>query len=381
MRFKLTDEQQMVRTMVREFADRQLKPNAQKIDMESRFPIENFKEAAKLGLVGATIPSEYGGGGMGGLEWAIIMEEVSRGCGSTALTLAGHTSLCCGHINVAGTDEQKKRWLPHFASGDWIGGWALTEPGSGSDAAGLKTTAKKEGDHWLLSGSKMFCTNGSKAQGVVVLASTDAAKGSHGITAFFVPTNAKGFHATKDEHKMGLRGSATSELVLDHVKVPDADRIGEVNEGFMATLKVLDSGRIGIGAMAVGLSQAALEDSVAYAKQRVTFGKKLAEHQAIQFMIADMTMEIEAARLLVYNAAQLKDKGRPFRKEASMAKLYASEASSRVTNRAVQIFGGYGYVTEYNVERYLRDAKLTEIGEGSSEVQRIVIARHLGLGS
>src|SRR6185295_15950735 len=243
MRFKLTDEQQMVRTMVREFADRQLKPHAQKIDMESKFPLENFKEAAKLGLVGATIPTEYGGGGMGGIEWAIIMEEVARGCGSTALTLAGHTSLCCGHINVAGNHDQKQRWLPHFATGEWIGGWALTEPGSGSDAAGLKTTAKKEGDHWILSGSKMFCTNGSKAHGVVVLASTDASKGSHGITAFFVPTNAKGFHATKDEHKMGLRGSATSELVLDHVKVPDADRIGAVNEGFMATLKVLDSGR------------------------------------------------------------------------------------------------------------------------------------------
>jgi len=239
----------------------------------------------------------------------------------------------------------------------------------------------REGDHWTLSGSKMFCTNGSKAQGVVVLASTQAEKGNHGITAFFVETSAKGFHATKDEHKMGLRGSATSELVFDHVKVPDSQRLGEVDHGFADTLKVLDNGRIGIGAMAVGLSQAALEDSIAYAKQRQTFGKKLAEHQAIQFMIADMTMDLEAARLLVYNAAQLKDKGRPFRKEASMAKLFASEMSSRVTNKAVQIFGGYGYVTEYNVERYLRDAKLTEIGEGTSEVQRIVIARSLGLGS
>ncbi len=380
MRFRLTDEQQMVRKMVREFADRQLKPNAQTIDMESKFPAENFQEAAKLGIVGATVPAEYGGGGMGAVEWAVIMEEMARGCGSTTLTLAGHTSLCCGHLNLAGTHEQKLRWLPKLASGEWIGGWALTEPGSGSDAAGMKTRAVREGDHWTISGSKMFCTNGSKAQGVVLLASTTPEKGNHGITAFFIETNAKGFHATKDEHKMGLRGSATSELVLDQVKVPDSQRLGPVDAGFADTLKVLDSGRIGIGAMAVGLSQAALEDSIAYATQRTTFGKKLAEHQAIQFMIADMTMEIEAARLLVMNAAQLKDKGRPFRKEASMGKLYASEMSSRVTNKAVQIFGGYGYVTEYNVERYLRDAKLTEIGEGTSEVQRIVIARSLGLG-
>ena len=379
MRFKLTDEQQLLKQTVREFADRQLKPSAQKTDMESRFPLENFKEAAKLGIVGAPLPTEYGGQGMGALEWAVIMEELARGCGSTALTLAGHTSLCCGHINIAGSEEQKKRWLPKFASGEWIGGWALTEAGSGSDAAGLKTRAVKEGDEWALTGSKMFCTNGSKAQGVVILASTSAEKGSHGITAFLVETSAKGFHATKDEHKMGLRGSATSELVLDNVKVGDDHRLGEVDRGFADTLKVLDNGRIGIGAMAVGLSQAALEDSIAYAKQRQTFGKRLADHQAIQFMIADMTMEIEAARLLVYNAALAKDKGRPYRKEASMAKLYASEMSSRVTNKAVQIFGGYGYVTEYNVERYLRDAKLTEIGEGTSEVQRIVIARSLGL--
>jgi alkylation response protein AidB-like acyl-CoA dehydrogenase len=381
MRFKLTDEQQMVRKMVHEFADRQLKPNAQKIDMEARFPLESFKEAGALGLVGAPLPSEFGGGGMGAVEWAVIMEEMARGCGSTTLTLAGHTSLCCGHINIAGTHAQKLKWLPRLASGEWIGGWALTEAGSGSDAAGLKTRAVREGDHWVLNGSKMFCTNGSKAQAVVMLASTSPDKGSHGITAFVVETSTEGFHATKDEHKMGLRGSATSELVFDQVKVPDANRLGDVDRGFADTLKVLDNGRIGIGAMAVGLSQAALEDSIAYAKQRTTFGKKLAEHQAIQFMIADMTMEVEAARLLVFNAAQLKDKGRPFRKEASMAKLYASEMSSRVTNKAVQIFGGYGYVTEYNVERYLRDAKLTEIGEGTSEVQRIVIARSLGLES
>jgi len=370
----------MVRKMVREFADRQLRPNAQRIDMESEFPAANFREAAKLGLVGAPVAAEYGGGGMGAVEWAIIMEEFGRGCGSTALTLAGHTSLCCGHINVAGTEEQKRQWLPRLASGEWIGGWALTEPGSGSDAAGMKTRAVRRGDEWEITGSKMFCTNGSKAQAVVLLASTNPEKGSHGITAFVVRTDTPGFHATKDEHKMGLRGSATSELVLDKVKVPDSQRLGEVDFGFADTLRVLDNGRIGIGAMAVGLSQAALDDSVAYAKQRTTFGKPLAEHQAIQFMIADMTVEIEAARLLVLNAAQRKDKGLDFKTQASMAKLYASEVSSRVTNKAVQIFGGYGYVTEYNVERYLRDAKLTEIGEGTSEVQRIVIARSLGLG-
>lgn len=380
MRFTYTDEQEMVRKMVREFADRQLKPNAQRIDMEAAFPLENFKEAAKLGLVGAPLPSQYAGGGMGAIEWAIIMEEFGRGCGSTALTLAGHTSLCCGHINIAGTEDQKKEWLPKLASGEWIGGWALTEAGSGSDAAGMKTTAVRKGDEWEISGAKMFCTNGSKAQAVVVLASTNPEKGSHGITAFVMRTDTPGFHSTKDEHKMGLRGSATSELVLDKVLVPDGQRLGKVDWGFADTLKVLDNGRIGIGAMAVGLSQAALDDSVAYAKQRTTFGKPLAEHQAVQFMIADMTVDVEAARLLVQNAAQLKDKGEDFKAAASMAKLYASEASSRVTNKAVQIFGGYGYVTEYNVERYLRDAKLTEIGEGTSEVQRIVIARSLGLG-
>ncbi len=380
MRFTYTDDQEMVRKMVHEFADRQLRPNAQRIDMESEFPLLNFKEAAKLGLVGAPLPAEYGGGGMGALEWAIIMEEFGRGCGSTALTLAGHTSLCCGHINIAGTDEQKRRWLPKLASGEWIGGWALTEPGTGSDAAGLKTLAVRKGDEWEISGSKMFCTNGSKAQAVVVLASTNPEKGSHGISAFVVETDTPGFHAAKDEHKMGLRGSATSELVLDNVHVADDQRLGRVDWGFADTLKVLDNGRIGIGAMAVGLSQAALDDSITYAKQRTTFGKTLAEHQAIQFMVADMTMEVEAARLLVLAAAQRKDKGLDFRTQASMAKLYASEMSSRVTNKAVQIFGGYGYVSEYNVERYLRDAKLTEIGEGTSEVQRIVIARSLGLG-
>jgi alkylation response protein AidB-like acyl-CoA dehydrogenase len=380
MRFTFTEDQEMVRKMVREFCERQLRPNAQRIDMQAEFPTDNFREAAKLGLVGAPLPAKYGGGGMGALEWAMIMEEFGRGCGSTALTLAGHTSLCCGHINVAGTDEQKAEWLPKLASGEWIGGWALTEPGSGSDAAGLKTRAVRTGDTWEISGSKMFCTNGSKAQVVVVLASTTPEKGSHGITAFIVKTDSEGFHSTKDEHKMGLRGSATSELVLDKVKVPDSQRLGRVDWGFADTLKVLDNGRIGIGAMAVGLSQAALDDSVAYAKQRSTFGKTLADHQAIQFMVADMTVDIEAARLLVLSAAQKKDRGEDFRTAASMAKLYASEVSSRVTNKAVQIFGGYGYVTEYNVERYLRDAKLTEIGEGTSEVQRIVIARSLGLG-
>ncbi len=377
MEFGLTAEQEMIRKTVREFAEREIRPVASHVDRTGEFPRDTVAKMGPLGLLGMMIPQNYEGAGMDTISYALAVEEVARVCGSHALIMAAHNSLCAGHIDLAGSSAQKDRYLPDLARGRKIGAWALTEPASGSDAAAMRTTAKKAGSKWRLNGTKNFCTNAPVAGTFVVMAVSDAAKGTHGISAFVVEGRNPGLHIGKVEDKLGVRGSATSQVLLKDCEVPADGLLGKENEGFVSTLKVLDGGRIGIGAMAVGIAQGALDESLKYGKDRVQFGKPIAEHQAIQFMLADMAVRIEAARTLVLRAAWLKDRGAPFKREASMAKLYASEASSFVTNKAVQIHGGYGYIRDYPVERMMRDAKLTEIGEGTSEIQRMVIAREL----
>ncbi|RLG70054.1 MAG: acyl-CoA dehydrogenase [Methanobacteriota archaeon] len=377
MRIELSEEQEMVRQMVRQFAEKELKPRAKEIDRQGSIPEEVLRDMAKLKLFGMMIPEEYGGGGADTISYSIAVEEVSRACGSTGLTMAAHNSLGLAHIWQDGTQEQKERYVPPLARGDKLSAWALTEPHTGSDAAAIRTTASREGDEWVLNGTKMFITNGGIADIVVVMAKTDPGKGAKGISCFIVEKNTPGFNVGKEEDKYGLRGTNTCELIFEDCRVPAENLLGEENKGFVSALKVLDGGRISIGAMAVGLGQAALEEAIKYSKEREAFGKRIAEFQAIRWMIAEMATEIEAARLLVYQAAFLKDRGVRFTKEASIAKLFASEAATRVANKALQIHGGYGYTKDYPVERILRDVKLCEIGEGTSEIQRLVIARQI----
>jgi len=375
--FDLTSEHEMIRQSVREFAEREIRPVAAHVDRTGEFPKDTIAKMASLGLLGMTIPQKYEGAGLDTVAYALAVEEIARVCGSHALIMAAHNSLCTGNIYLAGTDEHRSRYLPDLASGRKLGAWALTEPKSGSDAAAMETTAKRTGDGWVLNGTKNLCTNAPVAGTFVIMSVTDRAKGTHGISAFIVERGNPGLSIGKIEEKFGVRGSPTSQVLLTDCHVPADALLGKENEGFMNALKTLDGGRISIGAMAVGIAQGALEESVKYAKDRIQFGKPIAEHQAVQFMLADMAMRIDAARMLVLRAAWLKDRGMPFKKEAAMAKLYASEMSSFVTNKAVQIHGGYGYISDYPVERMLRDAKLTELGEGTSEIQRLVIAREV----
>jgi alkylation response protein AidB-like acyl-CoA dehydrogenase len=371
MDFALSDHHELLRKTVRDFARAEVAPHARKWDEEERFPKEIVPKLAQLGLLGIRIPEEYGGSGMDTTAYAICVQEIARADGSLALTVASHNGLGTGHILAFGNEAQKKRYLPKAASGEWLAAWALTEPGSGSDAAGLRTTAKRDGDSWVLDGTKMFITQGSVGGFCVVLARTNTeATKQKGVTAFVVDRGTPGFSASKHLEKLGCRSSDTVELTLENVRVPDANRIGEVDHGFTDTLKILDRGRISIAAMAVGLGYGALDAAVTYAKDRKQFGKPIATFQAIQWMLADSKVELDAAELLTFRAS----------KEASMAKLYASEAASRACNRAIQVHGGYGYTREFPVERHLRDAKICEIGEGTSEVQRIIIAKHLLLG-
>ena len=380
MDFEMKPEHELIRQTVRDFAEKEVRPVAAQVDKTGEFPKATVAKMAGLGLLGVAIPAEYEGAGLDALALVIGIEEIARVCGSHALIMAAHNSLCTGTIWLAGTEEQKRKYVPDLASGRKIGAWALTEPTSGSDAAAMRTAAKRTKDGWVLNGTKTFCTNAPVAGTFVIHAVTDAAKGSRGISAFLVERGNRGLSIGKVEDKLGVRGSATSQVILTDCRVPKDALLGEENKGFENALKILDGGRIGIGSMAVGISQGAFEESVKYAKDRVQFSRPIAEHQAVQFMLADMAMRIDAARMLVRRAAWRKDRGLPFKKEAAMAKLYASEMSSFVTNKAVQIHGGYGYIADYPVERMLRDAKLTEIGEGTSEIQRIVIAREL-LGS
>lgn len=378
MDFKLSEHHELLRKTVRDFARNEVLPNARKWDEEERFPKEIVPRLAELGLLGIRIPEEYGGSGMDMQSYAICVEEIARADGSLALTVASHNGLGTGHILAFGNEAQKKKYLSKAASGEWLAAWALTEPGSGSDSAGLRTTARRDGSKWILNGTKMFITQGSVGGFCVVLARTnpEVAK-QKGITAFIVEHGTKGFSASKHLEKLGCRSSDTVELTLEDVVIGDEQRVGEIDHGFTDTMKILDRGRISIAAMALGLGFGVLEMATEYAKDRKQFGKPIADFQAVQWMLADMKTELDAAQLLTYRAAWLADQGRPFTKEASMAKLFASEAASRACNKALQIHGGYGYTREFHVERHLRDAKICEIGEGTSEVQRIVIAKQI----
>ncbi len=377
MDFELSDTHRQLRDMVRDFAEKEVRPHAIEWDKQERFPKEIVPKLAELGLLGIRIPEEYGGAGMDTTSYAICVEEIARVDGSLALTVASHNGLGTGHVLAFANEEQKQKYLPKATTGEWLAAWGLTEPGSGSDAAGMLTTAVRDGDeHWIINGTKMFITQGSVGGFCVVLAKTTPERKQKGITAFIVEHGTPGFTASKHLEKLGMRSSDTVELSFENVRVHDAQRLGDVDRGFIDTLQILDKGRISIAALALGLGRGALELAIAYSKDRKQFDKPISDFQAIQWMIADSKMELDAAALLTYRAAFLADQGKPFSSEASMAKLYASEAATRVCNRAVQIHGGYGYTREYQVERHLRDAKLCEIGEGTSEVQRMVISRH-----
>jgi alkylation response protein AidB-like acyl-CoA dehydrogenase len=374
---ELTPEQEAIRQMVREFAEAEIRPVVSYYDETQEFPHQLFAKMGELGLLGILVPPEYGGAGLGYMEFALITEELARVCPAIALSVAAHNGLCTNHILSFGSEELKRRYLPELASGKALGAWALTEPGSGSDAAALRTTARREGDVYILNGSKSFTTHGGVGSIAVVMALTDPQRGRYGISAFVLEKGMPGFSAGKKENKLGMRASDTTTLLLDNVRVPAENLIGTEGEGYRQALYVLDGGRISIAALAVGLAQGALEHALQYALQRQQFGQPLVEFQAIQMKLARLSTELEAARLLTYRAAWLRQQGRSVRLEAAQAKLFASELAVRAAEEAVQIFGGYGYVKDYPVEKLYRDAKLLTIGEGTSEIQRLIIARQL----
>jgi butyryl-CoA dehydrogenase len=373
---EFTEEQEMIRDMARKFAETEVRPIAGEMDRKQEYPLELIEKMAALGFMGLVVPGEYGGTGTDTLSYSIVVEELSRVCGSTGLTVAAHNSLGAMPIIIAGTEEQKKKYLPPIASGEAVACFGLTEPGAGSDASGTKTRAELKGDKYIINGTKIYVTNGGMAKYMVATAVTDPSKGVHGISAFIIDRDFPGFSVGSLEKKLGVRASSTAEIVFDDCEVPKENLLGEEGEGFRIFMKALDGGRISIGAMAIGLAQGAMDAAVSYAKERYQFGKPISEFQAIQEKIADMATEIRAARLMVYDVSRLKDAGKPFTIESAMCKLYASEMAMRVTTNAIQIHGGYGYTTDYPVERFFRDAKLTEIGEGTSEIQRLIIARN-----
>jgi alkylation response protein AidB-like acyl-CoA dehydrogenase len=375
--FSLNEEQQLLRRSVREFAQSEIAPHAREWDERQEFPRALFTKLGEMGLMGVVWPTEYGGAGMTTLDYALVMEELARADAGVALSVAAHNSLASGHIYLAGSEAQRRKYLVPLARGEKVGCWGLTENSAGSDAGGTRTTAVRDTDHWVLNGSKTFITNGRVADVAVVMAVTDRTRGKKGISAFVVERGTKGFRAGKKEDKLGVRSSDTSELVFEECRIPAENLLGREGMGFIDTLRILDRGRIGIAAWAVGIGRAALEASMSYAGGRRQFGHAIADFQAVQFKIADMATELDAARLLAWRAATLRDAGKEHTAESSMAKLYASEMAVRVALDAVQIHGGYGFVKEYPVERYLRDSKLGTIGEGTSEVQRLVIAREL----
>jgi alkylation response protein AidB-like acyl-CoA dehydrogenase len=377
MDFELTEDQQQVKWSVREFAEAEIAPHVMEWDEAQHFPVELLPKLADLGLMGVIFPEEYGGAGMGYIEYATIIEELSRVDGSVGISVAAHNSLCSNHIYMFGTEEQKQKYLVPLAQGQHLGAWGLTEASAGSDAGGTRTTAVRQNGGWVVNGSKNFITHAIHGDTCVAVASTDRAKGNKGITAFIFEKGMKGFAPAKKENKLGLRASETASVVFEDCYVADENRLGEEGQGFIQSLQILDGGRISIAALAVGIAQGAYESAVRYAKEREQFGKPIAEFQAIQFKLADMAVQIEAARLLMYRAAYLKDQGKRVTKESSMAKLYAGEMSVRVCEEAIQIHGGYGYTKDYPPEKYWRDSKLCTIGEGTSEIQRMVIARQL----
>ena len=377
MDLELSEEQKLFQKSVRDFAEKEIRPVARETDATGQFPWPTIRKMAQLGMLGLPIPEEYGGGGADYLSYAIAVEEVSRVCGSTGITLAAHTSLGCMPLVYFGTEEQKRKYLTSLAHGEKLGAFGLTEPGAGSDAAAIQTTAVLKGDEWVINGQKTFITSGSIADVITIAVRTDPSAGSKGISNLIVEKGAPGFRVGRDEEKMGLRGSVTSQLFFEDCRVPRENILGRPGEGLKQFLMVLDGGRISIGAMALGLAQAALESATGYSRQRVQFGQPIAHFQAIQWMLADMATEIEAARLLVYRAAWLKDRDVRFTKEAAMAKLFASEGAERAAFKALQIHGGYGYTRDFDVERIYRDQRLCTIGEGTSEILRWVIARQV----
>ncbi|MEW9049598.1 MAG: acyl-CoA dehydrogenase family protein [Neobacillus sp.] len=378
MNFDLTSEQEMIKKMMREFADEVVAPGSIERDRNKQFPVAVFKQLSEMGIMGLPFPEEYAGGGADTVSFAIVTEELSRVCGSTGITYSAHISLGGAPLYLFGTEEQKQKYLTRICTGDSFGAFGLTEPQAGSDAGGTRTSAKVDNDEYVINGSKCFITNASYAKHLALTAVTGTVDGRKEISAIIVPTDTKGFSIIDKYEKMGLNASNTTELVLEDVRVPLDHLLGKKGEGFKQFLITLDGGRIGIGAMAVGIAQGAYEKSLQYAKERKQFGRSISSFQATQFKLADMAMKIELARNMVYKAAWLKDQGRAFSKEAAMCKLYASEICMEVTSQAVQIHGGYGYMKEYHVERMMRDAKLLEIGEGTSEIQRMVIARQIG---
>lgn len=377
MDFNYIDTQLSIAEMVRDFANKHIRPKMMEWDEAQKFPVDLFHEMGQLGLMGVLVPTEYGGSGLGYFEYVTVISEVAKVCGSIGLSVAAHNSLCTGHILYFGTEEQKKKYLPKLASGEWIGAWGLTEANTGSDSGNMRCTATKDGDEWVLNGTKNWITHGISGNVAVVLARTGEPRTKNNITAFIVERGTPGFSAGKKENKLGMRASETAELVFDNCRISDAQRMGPVGDGFHQAMKVLDGGRISIAALALGIAKGAYEASVKYAKERHQFDQPIANFQAIAFKLADMALKIEAAELLIYQAADMKNRGEKMTKQSAMAKYYASEISVQIATDAVQIFGGYGYTKDFPVEKYYRDSKLCTIGEGTSEIQKVVISRDI----
>ncbi|MEW6773059.1 MAG: acyl-CoA dehydrogenase family protein [Bacteroidota bacterium] len=377
MNFELTENQKMIAQMVRDFAKDNIAPYVMKWDEEQHFPVDLFKKMGELGLMGVLVPQEYGGSGFGYLEYITAIIELGKVCGAIGLSMAAHNSLCTGHILQHGSEEQKRKYLPKLATGEWIGAWGLTEHNTGSDAGGMNTTAVKDGDYYIINGAKNFITHAISGDVAVVIVRTGEKGDSHGMSAFIIEKGTPGFKSGKKENKLGMRASETAELIFDNCRVHKSQMIGKEGEGFIQAMKVLDGGRISIAALSCGIARGAYESALKYAKERVQFGKPIAQHQAIAFKLADMATETEVAELLTYQAGDIKNRGLKVTKESAFAKYYASEVAVKVSNEAVQIFGGYGYTKDFPAEKYYRDSKLCTIGEGTSEIQKLVISRQI----
>jgi len=375
MNFEPTEEQQQIAQTIRDFGKKAILPHVMEWDEQQEFPVDLFKELGKLGLMGVLVPEQYGGSGLGYLEYVTVVSEIARFCGAIGLSVAAHNSLCTGHILQFGNEAQKQRWLPKLATAEWIGAWGLTEPNTGSDAMNMKCVARKDGDDWILDGTKCWITHGKSCDVAVVIARTGDVRDSHGMTAFVVEKGTPGFSGGKKENKLGMRASETAEMIFSNCRVPAENVLGEVGEGFIQSMKVLDGGRISIAALSLGIAKGARDAALKYAKERYQFDQPIASFQGVSFKLADMATEIEAAELLTLQAADMKNRKEKMTQQAAMAKYYASEVAVKVANDAVQIFGGYGYTKDFPVEKYYRDAKLCTIGEGTSEIQKIVIAR------
>ena len=377
MNFRFTEDHKMITQMVKDFAEKEIRPNVGKWDEEQYFPKDLFKKAGELGLMGVLVPEEFGGAGLGYFEYIAVIAEISKVCGAIGLSVAAHNSLCTNHILKFGNDDQKKKWLPKLATGEWIGAWGLTEPNTGSDAMRMRCTAVEDGDYFVINGAKNFITHGKTGDIIVVIARTGDLLDSHGMTAFAVERGTPGFSGGKKEDKLGMRASETAEVIFDNCRVHKSNVLGKIGEGFIQSMKILDGGRISIGALSIGMAEGAMNASISYAKEREQFGKPIAKFQGVSFKLADMATELEASKLLLYKAADVLMNGGDANKYSAMAKYKSSEVAVAIANEAVQVFGGYGYIKEYPVEKFYRDSKLATIGEGTSEIQKLVISRSL----